>query len=225
MLRFAPAAWGREAGVGRAGSRAMVSGARLWGSAEARGVVDVTGVGNTTFTGAGAAATIGGEAGDSVADCGARALLATDATPSNKPAAAASAIVKFELRLRLRELCTTEPGARSLAAISGASLSGPWLCGGSLGGATDATAGGGRLGAGIARNVIFSLALIGAGSLGGGGGTLGRASGMSSVMGASPTRTTTACRGGTFKPGLAMKPPRGVSALRDDREPRSSGES
>lgn len=78
-------------------------------------------------------------------------------------------------------------------------------------------------GVGIARNVIFSLTLGGPGSClgsdaGGGGGMLERKSGMCSDWGASPPRTTTACRGGDFKPGRAMKPPRGVMASPESGE-------
>jgi hypothetical protein len=46
----------------------------------------------------------------------------------------------------------------------------------------------------MARSVAFSLTLsgAGAGSLGAGGGKLERATGIASVIGASPPRTTTA---------------------------------
>jgi hypothetical protein len=71
-------------------------------------------------------------------------------------------------------------------------------------------------GVGIARSVIFSLRLSGGGKLGGAGGKLERAIGISSESGASPPRTTTACRGGAFNPGRAMKPPRGVSTSPDE---------
>ena len=50
---------------------------------------------------------------------------ATDASPSTKPAAAAMAIVKPELLRRRRELGSLESGGGTLAAIKGASLSGP----------------------------------------------------------------------------------------------------
>jgi len=78
-------------------------------------------------------------------------------------------------------------------------------------------------GVGIARKVAFSLTLgdagVGAGSdTGGGGGALERKRGMCSVWGASPPRTTTAWRGGDFKPGRAMKPPRGVMASPESGE-------
>jgi hypothetical protein len=106
--------------------------------------------------------------------------------------------------------------------------------GASLGGGSDsstrdngmpAAAAGGLDGVGIARKVIFSLASTGAGSFGGGGGTLERASGISSWTGASPPRTTTAWRGGVFKPGRAMKPPRGVAASPENAGAESNGSS
>lgn len=78
-------------------------------------------------------------------------------------------------------------------------------------------------GLGIARCVIFSLALIGALSTGGGGGKLERATGMSFEIGASPPRTTTAWRGGGLSPGRAMKPPRGVIASLEMAAPDSGG--
>lgn len=163
--------------------------------------------------------------------------VATVAKPSTKPAAAAAAIGHSEVRerrdeggSRSRALLTSGAslgGGRDSSACSRASSPGKALamvifCSRSRRavsatcGASSATAGGaGVLGRGMARAVIFSLGLSGAGSLGGGGGTLGRATGMSSLSGASPTRTTTACRGGVFKPGRAMKPPRGVTASLD----------
>jgi hypothetical protein len=50
---------------------------------------------------------------------------------------------------------------------------------------------------------------------------LGRATGICSDSGASPPRTTTACRGGGFNPGRAMKPPRGVRVSLDHTGPES----
>ena len=145
----------------------------------------------------------------------------TDANPSSKPAPAAATIVQREPRAR-RDTGASASGSRTLATTAA-----------SLGGGSDSTTGGteatgGRLGVGIARSVIFSLALGGGGTLdaGAAGRKLERATGMSSHVGASPPRTTTAWRGGVFRPGRAMKPPRGVSASSDagGAESSSSGE-
>src|SRR4051812_27759522 len=124
---------------------------------------------------------------------------ATEAKPSNKPAAAATTIAQREPRpfRSPRPLGTDNSTLATTAA--------------SLGGGNDSVtfgkdeasgAVGAGLGVGIARSVIFSLALGGGGTLGGGGGgKLERASGISSDCGASPPRTTTAWRGGVFNPG------------------------
>jgi hypothetical protein len=146
-------------------------------------------------------------------------FAATEARPRISPAAAAATIVQRE------PVGRCDGGGfddvSSALVTSGASLSGARLDGAVLGGASesmamaaelDGTSAWGAGGVGMARNVIFSFALGGAGSFGGGGGMLERSSGMCSDSGASPPRTTTACRGGDFKPGRAMKPPRGVMA-------------
>ena len=113
-----------------------------------------------------------------------------------RPAAAAATIVQ-------RELLGRGGAGGGRLATSGASLSGPWLGGGSdsvaasAPGANDSDAGEtaemrGGGGVGMARSVTFSALLGATGSLGGGGGKLERRRGMSSESGASPARTTVA---------------------------------
>lgn len=133
---------------------------------------------------------------------GAPSFTATDTRPSNNPAAAAATIVQRD-PIGRRERGPADDS--SVLVTKGASLSGARLEGTLLGGGRESTFGAGTLGSsaatfgaggvgvGIARNVIFSLAGSGAGSLtGGGGGKLERRSGMCSDSGASPPRTTTA---------------------------------
>ena len=149
-------------------------------------------------------------------------LAATEAKPRMSPAAAAATIVQRDREGRGGSAASSGLVTNG-ASLRGARLEGAWLGGGSeslttgteLASATS-TWGAGGVGVGMARKVIFSFALGTAGSLaGGGGGTLERSTGMCSDTGASPPRTTTACRGGDFSPGRAMKPPRGVSASAD----------
>ena len=172
----------------------------------------------------------------SAALCGARTFIATDAKPKINPAAAAATIVQREPVRRDRGAADSGP---FVCATNGASLGGgddsitatPMLesvrmfalvfalvpaC--TLVRLVPAPRASRVPGRAIVRSVICSLALSGAGSTlaGGGGGTLERASGMCSDSGTSPTRTTTACRGGAFNPGRAMKPPRGVWASREN---------
>jgi hypothetical protein len=172
-------------------------------------------------------------------------VVATEITPRHSPAAAAATIVQRERERRRErvELSCSSSGSR--LATTGASLGGGSdsttgasdsadgagatdhaLCatGGREAGGSATNGGGGELRVGMARRVTFSLKLIGAGSLGGGGGKkLERATGMSLDSGLSPPRTTTACRGGGFKPGRAMKPPRGVIHSRDGTGPEGAG--
>lgn len=140
-------------------------------------------------------------AGGGTLAVGALSFTATDTRPSNNPAAAAATIVQRE-PIGRRERGPADDS--SVLVTNGASLNGARLEGALLGGGSDSTFGAGAVGSadtfgaggvgvGIARNVIFSLAGNGAGSLtGGGGGKLERRTGMCSDSGASPPRTTTA---------------------------------
>jgi hypothetical protein len=198
MLRFALGC-ARRAGVdlrslGADASSALVAGADAEGATAGASLV----AGGVTK--GGAAGALSGAAGAGCA-AGPKACrrAATEARPNSRPAAAAATIVQRE---RPITRCDSGPlGASDTLDTNGASLSGAWLGGGNDSNADGSTAGGtlattaARLltGVGIARNVIFSLALGGSGSgAGGGGGMLERNSGMCSDCGASPTRTTTA---------------------------------
>lgn len=187
MLRFAPGVAVREA----------------LGSFETRSSVGPGGDAGGTFDRAEALAETAAAAGPAptAASCGnsspvrgcaatlvARMRAATVTNPNSKPATAAATIIQREPRPR-RGVRVLDPRALATTAPS-------------LGGGSESTtagrvgasgAAGGGLGVGIARSVIFSLALGGGGTLGGdGGGKLERARGMSSDSGALPPRTTTA---------------------------------
>lgn len=223
-------AWDRCLSRGLARGTATASLAELDGAAGELGAGNASSAGGNGNSGtpldAASGAAVGGCAAGvaGVAVCRARAAI--DASPKSKPSAAAAAIVQLEPARRRRELGPLECGGHTLAA-SGASLSGARLTGASLDAASWRTVGGAALGVGMARSVIFSLALTGPASLsavsfGAAGATLERASGISSDSGASPSRTTTACRGAAFKPGRAINPPRGVTASRDSGGPGSA---
>jgi len=231
MLRFALGAGGR-AGLG---SERWLLGAD--GAAPPRAALESARMGEAC-AGGGATATAArvSAGGGCSAALGRPSFTATDTKPSKSPAAAAATIVQREPIGRAARGAVD--GSSELvtngASLSGARLDGAMLDGGSdsrAGGAnvggSAVTAGAGGVGVGIARKVIFSLA-DGTGSLtGGGGGKLERRTGMCSDSGASPPRTTTAWRGGGFKPGRAMNPPRGVMASADtgadSNESSSSG--
>lgn len=149
--------------------------------------------------GAGAAAATG----DSAATLPWRVLAATETKPKIKPAAPAAKIVQREPPRRdtgasLDEGAMLETvgaslggGADSNTGRGGTKTPRSASLGGGSSNTTDEMRG--SLGVGMARSVIFSLMLIGAGSLGGGGGgKLERATGISPESGASPPRTTTA---------------------------------
>ena len=220
MLRFALGV------AGRVGFRSLDD-SSLSGVAEGGGrgaAVELAGAGLATAGSgaAGRALSVGARAGCAAAP-GAYTRAATEANPNRSPAAAAATIVQRERRGR------SDSGALDVSETldtNGASLSGALLGGGneSMTGRTKLTDDAAALlltGVGLARSVTFSLALGGAGSLsgaGGGGGMLERKSGMCSDWGASPPRTTTAWRGGDFRPGRAMKPPRGVMASPESGE-------
>ncbi|MES1182431.1 MAG: hypothetical protein ABUL60_01380 [Myxococcales bacterium] len=233
MLRFALGAAGR-AGLGSERWLLGAGGAACFrAAAESASSGEGGAGGGVTAT----AARVSAGGGCSAA-LGRPSLTATDTKPSKSPAAAAATIVQRE---PIGRAARGAVDGSSELVTNGASLSGARLEGAMLGGGSDSSAGGakvggsggsavtagaGGVGVGIARNVIFSLA-DGTGSLtGGGGGKLERRSGMCSDSGASPPRTTTAWRGGDFKPGRAMNPPRGVMASADtgaDSKESSSG--
>lgn len=141
-----------------------------------------------------------------------RIRVATEASPSSSPAAAARKIAQRE---------RTRPGANDAGARTLATT------GISLGGGIEETRGGADWTRGVGalrRDSGAACATTGGASItGGGGGTLARATGMCSDSGASPIRTTTACCGGRLSPGRAIKPPRGVAASGDTTSSESRG--
>jgi hypothetical protein len=209
------------------------AGVTLVAGADFRRAADICGLrGRAGETGSGAASGCGSTGCAELCAAPLSKVVATDATPSNKPIAAAATTAQPDRRLN--------PGVLGVAprtlVATGESLGGgtePMLRGAHAAGAE--SGGGGSVSSrgvtgsgrsnvgsfGIAGIVTLSQAARGAGSLGrgsatgAGGGQLERATGISPVGSALPPRTTTACRGGFFKPGRAMKPPRGVSTARE----------
>lgn len=183
MLRFAPGLAARGAlgsGETRSSAAAREDAAGAFDPAEALAETGAGVAGAPTDAGLDKSSPAWGCA----ATPAARIRPATEAKPSSKPAVAAATIIQREPRPR------RDVEARVLATTAA-----------SLGGGSESTTAGregasspagGGLGVGIARSVIFSLALTGAGTLAGGGGQLERARGMSSDSGALPPRTTTA---------------------------------
>jgi hypothetical protein len=197
MVRFA-------LGAGRAGLRSpddsSVSGVTEDGVRGAAAEGADSGAAGDVVAGAKGRGVLSVVAGDGCSAApGVNTRVATEAKPSTSPAAAAATIVQRDRRGR---------SDSALLAVSetldtyGASLSGALLGGGNDSTTRGTDFGGAQAallltGVGIARSVIFSLAVGGSGSRSGsgssgGGGMLERKRGMCSDCGASPPRTTTA---------------------------------